>query len=277
MAEARDTPGASDERADRPKQRRRLWIAVGLAAAAAAIALIAVPVVSTLQPGYYERYPDLGPRMENWRTSTHALVGCAECHVEPGFAGHIAFAAESIPAFYSQLVSGPSSTNLLQVPGADACQTCHTSFREVSSSGDLLIPHRAHVEVLEIDCAVCHVGLVHADNDAGRNTPRMTLCLDECHDGEQASAECLDCHTRKQVPDSHLAEDWLQVHAERIDTQDCGECHAWSPDYCADCHADRPPSHVGNWKNDHQFPALERGEEGCMTCHDDEFCKECHD
>jgi hypothetical protein len=105
----------------------------------------------------------------------------------------------------------------------------------------------------------------------------MSFCLEACHDDEQASAECVDCHTRKQVPDNHLDEDWLQVHAERVDEIDCGECHAWSPDYCAECHSERPPSHVGNWKNDHQFPALERGEDGCMTCHDEAFCLECHD
>ena len=265
-----------DDVAEKPAKSRRRF-PVKSAIAIVVIVLIGLPIFSTLQPNYYGRYPDLGSRMDNWRTSTHARISCAECHIEPGAAGYLSFAAKSIPAFYSQMILGPSTTNLFDTPGVEACQKCHTSFREVSSSGDLLIPHQAHVEILEINCPVCHVDLVHAEGEKGRNTPQMTGCLEECHDGEQASAECLDCHTRKQVPDDHLREDWLEVHSELTEAVDCGECHAWSPDYCAECHSQRPASHAGNWKNDHQYPALERGEAGCMTCHDEESCLECHD
>jgi hypothetical protein len=241
------------------------------------IVLLGLPVFSLLQPRYYERYEDLGPRMENWRESTHARISCSSCHIEPGIGGFVSFATKAIPAFYSQLLHGPRPENLLSTPGREACQRCHTGYRQVSATGDLLIPHQAHVEVLELDCAVCHEELVHADNTQGFNAPKMTMCLELCHDGEQASAECTDCHTRKQVPDDHLREDWLLVHSEMVDTVDCGECHAWSPDYCADCHAERPEGHAGNWKKLHQYPALERGRDGCMTCHDEESCLECHD
>jgi hypothetical protein len=148
----------------------------------------------------------------------------------------------------------------------------------VSATGDLLIPHRAHVEVLEVGCPTCHQDLVHSENTKGFNLPEMSTCMELCHDGEKSTAECIKCHTRKQVPDDHLEEDWLLVHSEMIDTVDCGECHAWSPDYCADCHSELPESHsVGNWKDLHQYPAVERGEQGCMTCHDEEKCLECHD
>lgn len=247
------------------------------AVALAILVVVGLPVVSLLQPGYYARYPELVERMENWRTSTHALMSCADCHIEPGVGGYASFTAKAIPAFYSQLFGGPSASNLLHVPTTAACQKCHTSYREVSSGGDLLIPHQAHVEVLEMECALCHQDLVHAGNAQGRNTPRMTFCLEECHDGTSASAECLDCHTRKQVPPDHLRDDWLSVHAEQIDAVDCGECHAWSPDYCAECHAKRPASHAGNWKKLHAEPALERGVDGCKACHPDAFCRECHD
>ena len=263
---------------DKPRKKRRFsWKIAVLVALLALFVLLALPAFSTLQPRYYERYPDLGTRMDNWHTSTHALVGCDECHVEPGLAGHAAFAVQSIVPFYQQLIQGPSTTNLLGPPSTEACRRCHTSYREVSSSGDLLIPHEAHVAVLDVECAFCHQDLVHTGSPDGRNTPTMEFCLESCHDGEQASAECLDCHTRKQVPEDHLREDWLAVHADMIDTVDCGECHAWSPDYCSECHSERPASHAGNWKKDHQYPALERGPEGCMTCHDEADCEECHD
>jgi hypothetical protein len=59
------------------------------------------------------------------------------------------------------------------------------------------------------------------------------------------------------------------------ESEDCGVCHDWTPGYCAACHERRPASHVGNWKTGHASAALERGE-GCMVCHDEEFCKQCH-
>jgi len=58
--------------------------------------------------------------------------------------------------------------------------------------------------------------------------------------------------------------------------QDCAQCHDWTPDYCAACHQKRPASHAGNWKKNHKVAAKARGEKGCLVCHDQAFCKECH-
>lgn len=254
----------------------RLLVVAGVLGVLVALGL---PAVSMLQPKYYERYDDLHTRMENWTGSTHALVPCYACHVEPGAKGMAEFAVKSIPAFYSQLISGPSSANLLKTPSKDACRKCHSSYRQVSANGDLLIPHRAHVEVLGINCADCHSDLVHSKNTQGYNAPEMSMCLESCHDGEQASNQCADCHTRKHVPPTHKRKDWLQVHSTMVESEDCDSCHAWSPDYCSECHSKRPASHKGNWKKDHAVPAKARGDKGCLFCHEggERFCKECHD
>jgi len=236
---------------------------------------LTVPVIFTLQPDYYRRYPALALRMDHWETSTHSRISCSECHIPPGVDGLLAFAARSIPAFYSQLSSGPDDTNLLQAPGRDACQSCHTTYRNVAPSGDLLIPHRAHVEVLGMECVTCHKDLVHSVNRHGFNKPEMGLCLEQCHDGDTASNECVDCHTRKQTPESHARDDWLRVHGDFAESEDCAVCHDWTPGYCARCHEQRPESHAGNWKSDHAPHALTRGD-GCLVCHAQEFCDECH-
>jgi hypothetical protein len=250
-----------------------MWAAIALAIIF--VAALAVPIVSTLQPDYYRRYPALGLRMDHWTTSTHSRISCAECHVNPGVRGAMAFAADSIPAFYSQLLRGPDDTNLLKAPERTACQKCHTSYRSVAPSGDLLIPHRAHVEVLKMECVACHTDLVHSLNRHGFNKPEMEGCLEQCHDGDTASNECVDCHTRKQTPESHEQTDWLQVHGA-ASTEDCAECHDWTPGYCAECHEKRPASHVGNWKSGHAASARERGD-GCLVCHGgQEFCDQCH-
>jgi hypothetical protein len=240
------------------------------------LAALVVPVVFTLQPGYYDRYPSLHARMQGWRSSTHSLFTCADCHVDPGAGGLLKFAARSIPAFYSQLLFGPKSTNLLTTPSTAACLKCHTVNRQVSPSGDLLIPHSLHVERLHIACATCHKNLVHFPNALGYNTPVMATCM-TCHDGKKAPDTCVTCHTQKQVPADHKNADWLTVHPTMVNKIDCGRCHAYTPDFCAACHAQRPPTHVGNWKYLHQFAVKTQGTKGCLVCHDQKkFCNTCH-
>lgn len=270
-------PGASEHEsapeAPRGQRRRFPWKTL---AAAVVILLLALPVYSTLQPRYYERYPALRPRVTAWSESTHARISCAQCHLSPGPIGFVTFAAKSIPAFYSQLIVGPNSTNLLQVPSRQACQKCHVGYRTVSPAGDLLIPHQAHVEILKVNCPTCHKNLVHSKNTLGYNKPEMQTCLNLCHNGTKATSQCEKCHTRKQVPEGHKNKNWLTVHPTMVNSINCGQCHAWSPNYCKECHSHRPPSHVGNWKQLHQFRVKQRGDKGCLFCHGETFCKQCH-
>ncbi|MDH4140929.1 MAG: hypothetical protein OEV43_10220 [Coriobacteriia bacterium] len=266
-----------DEAEGLTQRRRRRFIKWGvISLAVVVVILLVLPVVSMLQPGYYRRYPALRDRMDHWAVSTHSRISCAECHVNPGAGAFLTFAAKSIPAFYSQLVKGPSTTNLLRAPTRAACQKCHTTYRQVSPAGDLLIPHRAHVVVLDMQCVTCHKNLVHSPNRRGFNRPEMEGCVGQCHNGDTASDQCTDCHTRKQTPDTHERADWLAIHGTMADTIDCSECHDWTPEYCAACHEKRPASHAGNWKKDHAPVAKKRGD-GCLVCHGGEkFCKECH-
>lgn len=273
MAAIDESPHSDGDAPEEPKKRRPPVVAVGILVVV--LVLLVLPGYSTLQPAYYERYSDLSDRMDQWRESTHARMSCGDCHVDPGPAGLLTFAARSIPAFYSQLLFGPKHTNLLQPPGTRACQKCHTGFRQVSPDGDVLIPHGAHVDILKIDCVVCHEKLVHAPNEEGINRPKMAGCLARCHDGKQASAKCVDCHTRKQAPDTHSLPDWLKTHSQVATNDECGRCHAWSPDYCAECHGRKPQSHTGNWKKEHKTRAA-RDSKGCLVCHAEKFCKTCH-
>jgi hypothetical protein len=198
-----------------------------------------------------------------------------DCHVDPGVGGFLAFSARAIPAFYSQLVMGPNAGNMiLRAPDRQACQKCHTTYRQVSPAGDLLIPHRAHVVVLGIECRVCHKNLVHSLNPQGFNRPTMQTCL-TCHNGDKATNVCVKCHTRKNAPPTHSKPDWLQVHGTQADLKVCAGCHGWTPDFCKQCHQRRPPSHVGNWKTKHGPVATKRGA-GCLVCHNEPFCKRCH-
>jgi hypothetical protein len=271
-----DAPVAAGAAGPKLTRRRRFTRAGVIIAVVVLLAAIVLPVVSTLQPGYYQRYPSLRARMAGWRASTHSVFACSDCHVDPGVGGFLSFAAKSIPAFYSQVFFGPSSTNLLRAPSTAACLKCHTVDRQVSPSGDLRIPHSLHVVKLNIACVLCHKNLVHFPNSQGFNKPEMATCM-TCHDGKKAKSDCVTCHTQKEVPDGHKQPDWLTIHPTMVGKIDCGKCHAYTPNFCATCHAQRPASHAGNWKYLHQFAAKTRGTKGCLFCHDQKkFCNTCH-
>jgi hypothetical protein len=276
-------PGGAPDAAGKPARKhmsRGSAIALGAFSAYLIVMAVALllPLVLTLQPSYYQAFPSLSGRIAAWRESTHSLVGCSDCHVDPGPAGVLAFAERSIPAFYSQLISGPTTQNVLAVPSAAACLKCHKADRTVSPNGDLLIPHQKHVVELGMACAVCHKNLVHSPNSQGFNTPEMPTCLVAgCHDGIKAKNDCVTCHTQIQVPPDHKNADWLTVHSTFVGKIDCAKCHAWTPNFCQACHEQRPASHVGNWKFEHQFAANRLGTKGCLVCHDQKtFCDTCH-
>lgn len=266
-------PLDDNQAASRRRSLRRLVLGIGLPLAV--VVLLVLPVFSTLQPGYYGRYADLRVRMDHWSGSTHAKMSCADCHVDPGAASFLSFAARSVPAFYEQIVAGPKETNLISPPDRQACQKCHTDYRQVSPNGDLLIPHRAHVDILKVPCVTCHRYLVHEESPEGRHTPPMAVCL-TCHDGKQAKNACTTCHTAKAAPDTHKASDWLVVHPQVAKTTDCAKCHGWIDNWCADCHDRRPPSHTKDWRERHATAVAVKKPRNCESCHVASFCTECH-
>lgn len=265
----------------RESRARRRGVVVAVAAALIVfVGLLVLPGVSTIQSGYYDRYPEVRESIAQWETSTHSRMSCASCHIEPGVVGHLMYGLESIPAFYSQLFQGASESNLLGAPSSEACLRCHTLGREVSADGDVLISHRNHIELREGECSDCHLRLVHHEAELGLNRPPMTMCMERCHNASYgAPAECKACHTRKNVPADHQRDDWLVFHREESDKQECGSCHDWMPgDFCEECHKTRPRSHEGNFKTLHA-PRAAVDSEGCLFCHNENNpvkCEKCH-
>ncbi len=234
-----------------------------------------IPMYAARQSEYYRDFNGTKEYFATWKTSTHEKMSCIECHVEPGTKNRVVFVAKAVAEHYIGRVF-PNATNLFHEPSRKACRECHTTYRVVSASGDLLVPHRAHIEVLKMSCADCHNALVHTQNTKGVNTPSMEKCL-KCHDGKEASAKCKSCHTEKSYPKNHRASNWLEVHSEKEKEIDCAECHAWTPDFCKECHSKKPKSHkAGNWKKLHADPAKENSKQ-CMICHNKKKCLECHD
>lgn len=256
---------------------RRHW---RIAAVAAALVLfVAGPGYTATQPQFYERFERLGTYYETWVASTHANVPCQRCHVSPGTIAQTGYNFRMVGEIYLSLLPLDREPDTLGGPPNAACNECHIDLRAVSPSGDLLIPHAAHVDILKIDCVECHGAMmVHNADPTTGVAPRMEGCL-TCHDGEKAKADCNACHLEKGLPDTHQEADWLVVHSEARDEVDCTPCHGWRDDWCAECHSRRPESHgsaanPSDWRKRHREVIESR--RNCESCHEGAFCIECH-
>jgi len=252
--------------------RRRLYLRVGIALMLVGV-FIVLPGYVANQPRFLQRYPGLRGPYEAWSTSVHAQIRCQACHVAPGPLAQGVYGARMLGEFYLSLVMPARQPGLLSTPTNAACQSCHIDLRTVSPSGDLNIPHRAHVSVLKLKCVDCHTYLVHATNPEGTHTPRMVTCL-KCHDGKKAKSACSTCHTNKRVPESHRAADWLVIHGTQQSKIDCTQCHKWTAEWCSECHSRRPRSHSKLWRTEH--PAKVKLHRNCEVCHEGVFCVRCH-
>jgi hypothetical protein len=275
-----ETPAADPKRGLTQRVRdlvadiRGRSLLVRLAIAAALITIfVLIPAFIATRPAFTQRYPSMEAEYDAWEASVHAQVACQDCHVPPSRASQAAYSLRMAGEFYLQLLPVSREPELLGTPSSEACSSCHIDLRAVSPSGDLNIPHKAHVDVLKIDCIQCHSYLVHETNPQGNNAPTMAGCL-ECHDGVKAKNACDACHNEKGAPNSHKASDWTIVHPEKQEEEDCVGCHGWTEDWCAQCHSNRPRSHTVDWRATHRDAVDSR--RNCEACHEGPFCEDCH-
>ncbi len=99
----------------------------------------------------------------------------------------------------------------------------------------------------------------------------------QCHTGLSGSKRdaCQDCHATTR-PRSHTLRFRSVSHGREAaaDPRACATCH--EVDYCSECHAQRPPSHRGNFVLRHDRVAR-LNPRSCTTCHTFEStCVDCH-
>lgn len=210
------------------------------------------------QPSYCPRCHEVKAQYLAWKVSSHSQINCLTCHGGDNSSLQ-RWARRRIEArnYLIHLLGKakyPYERNL--VPKNEVCSTCHSPYREVTPSGDLIIPHQKHTTVTGTPCAACHVDVVHlraakrlevalekagGQRDAAfkllaedlkhvgpkDRLPLMGACM-RCHDGKKAPSKCAACHKKLDIPPDHRAKDWSYNHGEkaRQDIYYCVYCHA---------------------------------------------------
>lgn len=144
------------------------------------------------------------------------------------------------------------------------CDDCHTHVEDqrvtattVFPKPNLIFSHAAHLD-RGTDCATCHGDLGKVRRATMAQLPTEADCL-TCHDGEQASDRCGTCHP--SGVDGRLL-------------TSMGD-DATAPKLLPKGPTARGAEHDLAFVRDHVGIA-KADPELCASCHDDEFCTDCH-
>jgi len=241
------------------------------------MALIVGMIAFTEQPVFCNTCHIMKGPYEVWEKSTHARVRCTVCHVKPGLYEMLLHKPKGLLEVWAVITRNPAKPAEVHPPDNENCNLCHKAKRKVSTTGDLKMPHEAHIKLRGLKCVDCHRNLVHTVNPRKKNLPTMITCY-KCHDGKKAPNSCTACHTEKAVPEDHKSAEWTVVHSsvQQGDPSYCEKCHGWVKDYCSECHQRRPKSHMTKWRTNHQTKIAADGKLSCAKCHQNEMCIRCH-
>lgn len=220
-ARVRDVAG----RAVKIKLRYLVLVVLGVLVVLAVALLL--PVYLTSTPRFCGNCHIMDQYVASWEKSTHNRTGCVSCHVEPGFWNLVANQIVVSKNIYLNVFGKAQMPEEIRSATNQNClqRSCHTTNRVVSSSGDLLMPHKDHVEARGLQCKDCHFNVVHTST-GGTSKPPMGVCA-MCHNGTSAPDACTTCHVNPpsaQVAHPDLA---LQSHAAigKGRALDCYSCH----------------------------------------------------
>ncbi len=162
-----------------------------------AVMVVGIPYYVSSQPGFCASCHIMKPYYTTWHTSTHAKLGCLNCHEESGVLGVVKSRMNVTRQIFVNFVERPEKVTTTTTIDNNKCYACHKAERKVSPAGDLRLPPRHHlVKNNKLKCMDCHRRLVHNAKPTGKNKPREAVCV-KCHQEQKISTECRTCHYEK--------------------------------------------------------------------------------
>lgn len=214
-------------------------------------------VAFTMRSSFCSTCHEMTPEYKTWEASAHSNIGCVDCHIEPGLGnlikdklGALVQVYKHVTKSYDNPIEYPWGTK--EIPNA-TCLKCHSSNRQYSPSGDIIIPHNRHIAA-GVQCVDCHKGVSHgmiAERGVSKATtvpfdqwtsttgaeqmvpkfarPRMDTCI-QCHMKRGQTTNCTKCHSEIGVPASHKDQAaWKVSHglSAEADINTCDKCHSY--------------------------------------------------
>ncbi len=200
------------------------WKVKILLLAAVVIVVASGAIVVSEQPGFCNSCHIMNNYYDNWKTSTHSEVNCLECHLQPGFMGHVKGKinglSQAIDCIVGRVGTKPSATIL-----DESClrSECHSTEELLTNNIDfngIKFTHKNHmkqvVDGINITCGICHSHF-EGDEHFSVNKEVCFTChfLRDTETSEQlVKTSCTSCH---EVPDKVIQRGLVTInHSEFV-------------------------------------------------------------
>ncbi|UCG56717.1 MAG: NapC/NirT family cytochrome c [Phycisphaerales bacterium] len=251
----------------------------------AAIAMVVASgfVAVSEQPGFCNSCHIMNDHYDSWKASSHSEVNCLDCHLQPGFVGHVKGKINGLAQAVDCIVGRVGTKPNARVLDISCLRSeCHNTEELISDQIDykgIKFTHEHHiaktVDGIEISCGTCHSHF-EGDEHFSVNTDVCFTChfLKGDEDGERlVQTDCQSCH---EVPDKTIERGSVIInHAEFVSYEASCEdsCHKKeleqksevSESVCLNCHSFRK-EHLAESVELH---AVHTGSEKveCFACH----------
>lgn len=186
------------------------------------------------------------PEYYSWQASSHEKVPCLYCHENLDTVNKLK------TLYYTVTNTYPAPIKMIKPIPNRKCERCHNiNKRNVTPSGDLIIPHATHKNK-KIACAKCHRGVAHGHISERRVTyksdydkwdlilakslitddqtrTQMDTCM-RCHEVRKAPIDCKTCHHTSMLPENHKNNVFKYKNHGQLASQDlrsCDKCHSY--------------------------------------------------
>ncbi|MEH7298809.1 cytochrome c3 family protein [Neobacillus drentensis] len=258
-----------------------------------------IGVETTSSSSFCSSCHEMKPEYYTWKASTHSEVDCVKCHIGSGTEEYAKAKANGLLQVYRKATQTYTAPIRMpkEIPDS-ACESCHdVSKRDVTASGDIIIPHDKHKNK-DIECIQCHSGVAHGkiadrkmtfqtdyqkwDSKTGKTAmadlkfirPDMDTCI-ECHKARKVTNECSACHKTGMIPKSHKEADFkTKTHGKQAaeDLKKCNQCHNEMSKVPLEGYGD--VSVVASFLN--KDNALAKQKNHYNYAKENTFCQDCH-
>jgi len=223
------------------------------------------------------------PYYDGWKTSTHNMVPCVDCHYPPGIQSEIRGKFEALVSV-AKYVTGTYGKSRPWVEISDqSClrSDCHDKrlLRGKVSFGNILFDHTPHLTEMKrgkkLRCTSCHSQIVQGVHMTVTNTTCF-LCHFKEVEGGRPLGGCPSCHG---APSSVVEYQGIKFdHKETVRLGiDCMKCHLnvvqgegnVSRERCFNCHTE--PERLEKYEDVflmHMYHVTNHKVD-CLRCHDD--------
>ncbi len=251
--------------------------------AAIAMAFASGLIVVSEQPGFCNSCHIMNTYYDTWKVSSHGEVNCLDCHLQPGFVGHVKGKINGLAQAVDCIVGRVGTKPNAAVEDISCLRSeCHSTQELMSGNVEykgIKFTHKNHiakvVDGIRISCCTCHSHFEGDEHFSVNNNVCFTchFLKDNKSDKRLMQTSCHDCH---EVPDRVIKRGLVTInHAEFVSYKASCEdsCHKKeiektsevADSACLNCHSFSKDQQADSTELHQTHTNYEKVE--CFACH----------